>query len=388
MNTDTLLAQHAATRAEAAASAGAATLPKSLREVMRELTLAERRQLSKMTADGRIRIIHSLSDAAQPLPHCAVVLHGRRIAGWVLKTGYENESAFDAAAEGEKTPVSLEFMEALLPNLAHPPMARAFSAKGSSTYLHLLRVERGVVDLDGEGRPRETKRSVWQRALCGDLTFQFGMVEILELGYQHPFSESDIFSKGVLVPMEKKWDWECVSVESACLRAKFELRTPAFWTLGMNRSDRRADSDSPLLEMQSIANTMLLKGEADAYWLSGLVEIDSRFTHPTAGLLILNAKRSYNDSRWRMTLDVSNGARRLSHSYPIVSGAAAVQLAEIALLRGELPAPAVGLDNEEESLREFQRLAHDVHDRRRELKHVCEAYGISDVPDNAKPLTG
>lgn len=384
MNITALLAQAAAARAEAAAAAGAATLPKGLRESMSELQPAERRQLSKLTADGRLRIIHCLRDSAQPLPHCAVVLQGRKIAGWVVKTGYENESAFDAAVEGEKSPVSVEYMEAFLPNLAYPPVASTFKASESGTYLRLLRVERGVVDLDSEGRPRETRRSAWQRGLSGDLTFHFGMVEVMELGHPHAFSPWQIFSKGVLVPMEKTWDWECVSTEAARMRATFELRTPAFWTLGVNRCDRRADSDSPLLEMQSIANTMLLKGEADAYWLSGLVEIDSRFTHPTAGPLILNAKRNYNDNRWRMTLNVNNSPRPLSQSYPIVSGAAAVQLAEIALLRGELPAPATGLDNEDLSLQEFQRLAHDVHDRRRTLKHICEAFNITEPPADGK----
>ena len=96
-------------------------LPKSL-SLFRGAPLHEevRKNLTRLTGDGRTRIVYGLHDTAQPMPHCAVTLRGRDIVGWVLRAGRHNDST---AAAGE---VVCELMEMFVPAPDQDDLRRNF----------------------------------------------------------------------------------------------------------------------------------------------------------------------------------------------------------------------------------------------------------------------
>lgn len=351
-------------------------LPKTL-SLWRGLPLDEdvHKNLTRLTGDTRARIFYGLYDTAQPLPHAATVLVGRDIVGWVLQIGHENDTT-DTIGD-----VILETMETFLPVNDHAELVRDF-IENSVGRMCLLNQTVGTLrerdSLSGDSKSIYTdKRTTWHRWACELLTRRLGMIEVHnnELLRSKALAKPGSFRTRVLVPSEKKWDWEDVTLDTARFRAEQELKSPAFWNLPERR--RTLYSHNVGFTASSLSDTLPPENHGvDPSFLEGLTELTATYNHAVAGVVEFRAWRHKSDRRWTFDLDMTQSNRKDHRSYNIVSGDLVLQLAGLAVAHASLPGSDTAVDNLNVSEAAFQARVDKTHERRRELDFVCEALGL------------
>lgn len=348
-------------------------LPKTLSRFRGEPLHEEiHKNLTRLTGDGRARIVYGLYDTAQKLPHCATVLLGRDIVAWVLRLGRHNDSATDA---GE---ITRELMETILPA---PDQEKLQYLIESHTELPLLNQTVSTLEerIGFNNRPEnvERHRTRWNAHTCERLVSNLGMVEIIpeKMLSMKSLARPHDYDVGVLVPCEKEWAWEEVTRGTARSRAEWELKTPAFWNLPKRRHDFTREG----IPFHGVAFSDAfpeMDGKMSSSFIVSLIELTSKHLHPTKGQVEVIATRHNSDRHWSLKLNI-DGVFRNHRTYAIISGQLLVGVVELAALQGELPPETSATDNLDVSGREFQGAVDRVHERQRELKFVCEALGIT-----------
>lgn len=339
-------------------------LPKSLRDLTgAALDLATRRQLARLTGDGRARLLDGLVDGAQPLPHRGVLLRGRRVAGWVVRIGREAIGLEDGPGTVVETA-----MEALVPAPAEPELVRDFAGPGCGGCLRPLAVHRRVLVDDGAGGTRDRAAMTWDGLSCADLVRALGLVEVVDL-------EPRLTPRGVLVPDDGP-DWRCIPLAAARDRAADELREPAFWTLPRHAAAWSL-ATTPALALESIGDYVSRDGRPAPGTVTGLVAIRWLGIHPARGPLRLEAKRRYDDLTWTIELGAPGDAVPAFETYGIVDGALAIALAEQAVSTGRLPAVPPAADVEA-ARAAFADIVAAAHRRRHRLGFVRKSLGMDE----------
>lgn len=358
-------------------------LPAGLRRDGRELDPERRRSLAKLTKDGLARVVYGIHDSAQQIPHVAVILHGRRLVAWVLATSWERDSDVAGELVGER-------WESILP--AVPELQRDFGSEGFRSQLVTF-VRRKTILHEREGIGRHTElfaRSTreYTESCCEDLTRLLGMVQILVADYSWASDSKRAWrTVGALLPAEKGRHWVCENEMVAKSRASWELRTPPFWKLATSTHVHCVDAAGPRLTVEALGNFLRQNSdEVGAGILEGAVAITGRITHHALGEIAIEAKRSYKDMSWHMSLERVDPApgvgRILAHGFfpEIFSGASALRIAEIALLKGAFPAAEQVPSEAPAALDPFKAAVDRFHERARQLQFVCDAYGLAPSP--------
>lgn len=357
-------------------------LPKSL-SLFRGAPLHEevRKNLTRLTGDGRTRIVYSLHDTGQPMPHCAVALRGRDIVGWVLRAGRHNDSV-DSAGETVS-----EMMEMFLPAPDQDDLRRNFM-EGSE--LALLNQTVGTLrereSFRGQVESFTEERTTWHNHTCSILVSYLGMIEVVpqDLLNKKALARPGEFQVQALVPCEKGWAWEAVPLSTARARAEWELRSPPFWNLP-KRSTTLLHEGIPF-DATSFSDAFpQLNGKLSESFIEALVEVKSEHVHPTKGNVELRAWRHNSDRYW--SIDLSVDGMKQHRTYPIISGRLALELAELAAMQAGLPPVTAAVEDVKISADAFQGVIDRVHERGRELRFVCDALNITRAPPAASEAT-
>jgi hypothetical protein len=330
-----------------------------------------RRPLLRLTTDGRARIVYDVRDAAQPMAHVAVLLTGRRLVGWVIATGWEDDKIETPGA------VCAETIEALVPcgDTSNP-----LRHIGGSTHLPALVIRRTMCGTpDDQGYATEVRRTQWQRFVCEELTRATGMVEVL---HADRLPGAAVWQRtGVLMP-DNKGEWMCVREDMAARLARAELGVP----LHDNVVSRH---DWVPVTTPAGAGHLKLDSASDAVRLEGTPRVNLRgltaITLEGVPNVTLEARRSFKVFAWSVSLDARVPGRPdriyAFQVYPrTVDGADAFSLLKEIARTFTMP-EAVPPDAEATpaAQRAFAELLADVWNRRRRLQFVLDGLGITDT---------
>lgn len=343
-------------------------LPKAL-EVRHDRDGSLRRQLGRLTKDGRARIVYDAHDTAQPVPHVGVVLIGRTVAAWIIATGWEDDRIEEVGALWSET------TEAIAPADADGQLRYLAGGSAQIAPLVIRRTLRGAPD--AQDFPTDVRTVDWQRFVCRELTSAAGMVEVirpdsrsLRTGWSAPV---------VLVP-DDRGVWKTVTLDLAVSLARAELRVPLSDLVSRRgRVSVETPAGTGTLQLESASDAVRLDGEPSVH-LEGLISI----TLEGLSSVTLEAQRNLTDFTWTVSLHAA--APSLPdrvygfHAYPrIVSGADAFTLVKEIARTFSFPEPVpADADATPAAQQAFAELLAHVHDRRRRLQFVLEAFGIHD----------
>ncbi len=306
-------------------------LPKSLSLYFdRPLEPGTRRKLSTALADNTARIVYGICDAAQLIPHIAVVMKGRAVVGWVLSSGWENDSieTVDALC-GER-------MESLTLALRDDESRNAYA----QVYLPLFSTRKDYVrNTENERFTTDPVRHdvTYHGDTCSDLTEKLGLVHVVEL-YGSALHHSKILkSRGVLIPKmtASTWsenhgnEWELVDPVIAQMKARHEQKPGAFWTLPKYTLRWFPTEGGPALHYETIETRTFLRSNqpetlANEPSLPGVLRIWQTVTLPEGHRLAKEAqnlavefelKRHYSDMGWTATIATMAGRTLAFRSY-------------------------------------------------------------------------
>lgn len=344
-----------------------ARLPATLTVHKRPLIDATRTALNAITKHDGATLLYDAEDTAQPLTHAGVLLVGRKVAGWILRTGWSDDNAQDGQPSGE-------YMETILPAPDYAEQLRhAFPHKQADSYGTLALLRRELHTSSTERTQRETSHSVWSRFACEGLTDAFGLVRVATLN-SGTWNDHHVALRGVLIPKASAYEWnnpnargwECVDEHTAKHRALYEQKPQAFWTLPTFHTGMGTDTD-PLV--QSLSSS----GHEHALTITAALRNGNT----------LKMQRSYADMSWsgQIMAPVAGGNERpvdFKTYREIIAGTDAYRIATAAIATGVMPDAAAITPSVDEALARaaFTEMAIDCHRRLIALDFVLKAYGV------------
>lgn len=161
-------------------------LPQSLKlNVSKELQALTRQRVSRAFEEPILRILESALDSEAPVPHRAVVLVGREIAGWIQKaTSALAERFLDGQAEiadngGEPEPVATSF-ELLVPHTQWRD--RLWYSPDVLTVRHNMRLARRRMDI--WDMASHTQFDEWDHGFVRCAESEFGEIRVCNIRHE------------------------------------------------------------------------------------------------------------------------------------------------------------------------------------------------------------
>lgn len=340
-----------------------------------------RRRMAKLCGDQAARIFLSVIDPSQTMAHHGVLLRGREIFGWLVRT---NSGRRYGAKAGEVFYVSMDWIlpspafQAHLATLGRPHLCRG-GGPGSLAALRTIMTRRDTDDGEAED-------TLWSPDFCADLTTSLGLVEL----FSHKRQWTDFQSEGVLVP-DTDDNWVLQGRKRVEQQALDELRPKAWWTLPQTQRtvtvdapDLCADGERYLeIAVRHLADTpgiLLAPGEVWDYVMPRATEFcfEARPQRMAQPMLVL-AKRAYQPSlHWSVEIKVASGALLAFASYSGLCDASMVAQLAIETCRrgGDLPPADVFTERSEALALEQQswaQLAAKTQEAHRRLRFVIDA---------------